>query len=49
MIKKGGSVIVEDVSFLLFDQAQILEGKTPDDLTAFSQRMTRVMQSSMSP
>ena len=45
MIKKGDSSITEDVSILLFDQAQILEGKTPEELITFSQRLTRVMQS----
>jgi len=29
---------------MLFDQAQILEGKTPDSLTEFTQRMTRLME-----
>ena len=48
MIKKGDSSIAEDVSVLLFDQAQILEGNAPQDLTSFSQRMTRVMQSCLS-
>ena len=48
MIKKGDSSIAEDVSKLLFDQAQILEGKAPQDVTSFSQRMTRVMQSCLS-
>jgi len=48
MIKKGDSSIAEDVSVLLFDQAQILEGNTPQDLTSFSQRMTRVMESCLS-
>tara|TARA_B110000495_G_scaffold190523_1_gene192744 strand:- start:1705 stop:3591 length:1887 start_codon:yes stop_codon:yes gene_type:complete len=45
IIKKGDSSIAEDVSMLLFDQAQILEGKTPEELITFSQRLTRVMQS----
>ena len=35
--------LVDDASHLLFDQAQILEGRMPSDLTAFSKRMTRVM------
>ena len=48
MIKKGDSSIAEDVSVLLFDQAQILEGNAPQNLTSFSQRMTRVMQSCLS-
>ena len=43
MVKKGDSSIAEDISVLLFDQAQILEGKAPQDVTSFSQRMTRVM------
>ena len=39
--------LVDDASHLLFDQAQILEGRMPSDLTAFSKRMTRVMASSI--
>jgi molecular chaperone HtpG len=39
--------LVDDASHLLFDQAQILEGRMPSDLTAFSKRMTRVMTSSI--
>ena len=39
--------LVDDASRLLFDQAQILEGRMPSDLTAFSKRMTRVMASSI--
>ena len=41
------SELVDDASYLLFDQAQILEGRMPTDLTAFSKRMTRVMASSI--
>lgn len=47
---KSGSkenALVDDASHLLFDQAQILEGRMPSDLTAFSKRMTRVMASSI--
>lgn len=39
--------LVDDASHLLFDQAQILEGRMPSDLTAFSKRMTRVMACSI--
>ena len=39
--------LVDDASHLLYDQAQILEGRMPSDLTAFSKRMTRVMASSI--
>ena len=39
--------LIDDASILLFDQAQILEGKIPSDLTAFSKRMTRIMSSSI--
>ena len=39
--------LVDDASHLLFDQAQILEGRMPSDLNAFSKRMTRVMASSI--
>ena len=44
-IKENG--LVDDASHLLFDQAQILEGRMPSDLTAFSKRMTRVMACSI--
>ena len=36
--------LVQDACLMLFDQAQILEGKTPDSLTDFASRMTRLMQ-----
>ena len=36
--------LVQDASLMLFDQAQILEGKTPDSLTEFTRRMTRLME-----
>ena len=39
--------LVDDAAFLLFDQAQIIEGRMPADLTAFSKRMTRVMSFSL--
>ena len=39
--------LVDDASHLLFDQAQILEGRMPSDLTALSNRITRVMASSI--
>ncbi|MEK9531566.1 MAG: molecular chaperone HtpG [Alphaproteobacteria bacterium] len=39
--------LVDDASHLLFDQAQILEGRMPSDLTAFSKRMSRVMTCSI--
>jgi molecular chaperone HtpG len=39
--------LVDDASHLLFDQAKILEGRMPSDLTAFSKRMTRVIASSI--
>ena len=35
--------VVSDASFMMFEQSLILEGKPPQDLTAFSQRMTRLM------
>ncbi|MDA9190808.1 molecular chaperone HtpG [Alphaproteobacteria bacterium] len=41
------SGLVDDASFLLFDQAQIMEGRIPSDLTSFSKRMTRIMSSSI--
>ena len=39
--------LVDDTAFLLFDQAQIIEGRMPADLTAFSKRMTRIMSFSL--
>ena len=39
--------LVDDAAFLLFDQAQIIEGRMPSDLTAFSKRMTRIMSFSL--
>ena len=41
------SELVDDAALLLFDQAQIIEGRMPADLTAFSKRMTRVMSFSL--
>jgi molecular chaperone HtpG len=41
------SDLMNDASYLLFDQVQILEGRMPSDLTAFSKRMTRIMASSI--
>ena len=41
------SELVDDTALLLFDQAQIIEGRMPADLTAFSKRMTRIMSFSL--
>ena len=41
------SELVDDAALLLFDQAQIIEGRMPTDLTAFSKRMTRIMSFSL--
>ena len=41
------SELVDDAAYLLFDQAQIVEGRIPTDLTEFSKRLTRVMTSSI--
>ena len=35
--------LVDDASHLLFEQSLILEGKAPENLGAFSARMTRLM------
>ena len=35
--------VVNDASFMMFEQSLILEGKPPQDVAAFSQRMTRLM------
>ena len=39
--------LLDDLSLLLFDQSRILEGKTPESLNDFNQRLTRVMQLSI--
>ena len=39
--------LLDDLSLLLFDQSRILEGKTPESLNEFNQRLTRVMQLSI--
>ena len=41
---KGDPQFLSDATNLLFDQAQILEGRHPENLTEFSRRMTRVME-----
>ena len=41
------SELLDDAALLLFDQAQIIEGRMPADLTAFSKRMTRIMSFSL--
>ena len=35
--------VVSDASFMMFEQSLILEGKPPQDVAVFSQRMTRLM------
>lgn len=40
---KGTGADLEEAAGLLLDQARILEGEVPDDVTAFGQRMTGVM------
>jgi molecular chaperone HtpG len=39
----GRGVDVDDISRLLFDQAQILDGEVPDDPAAFAQRLNRLV------
>ena len=43
--EKGGEAAgeLEDVAWLLLDQARIIEGETPPDPAAFARRMTQVM------
>ena len=42
------STLVNDAAYLLFDQAQILEGRTPSNLPEFAQRLTRLMERGLS-
>jgi molecular chaperone HtpG len=41
--KGGSSREIEDMAFLLLDQAKILEGEPPADLAAFARRMSAAM------
>ena len=40
--------LVHDAATMLFDQALILEGRTPVNLNEFANRMTRLMQRGIS-
>jgi HSP90 family molecular chaperone len=42
------STLVNDAAYMLFDQAQILEGRTPSNLPEFAQRLTRLMERGLS-
>ena len=41
--EKGGAESLEDASFLLLDQARILEGEQPLDAQLFAKRLSRIM------
>ena len=41
------SDVLKDLSLLLFEQAQILDGKIPPDTQGFARRLTKVMQLSL--
>ena len=41
------SDVLKDLSLLLFEQAQILDGKIPHDTQGFARRLTKVMQLSL--
>jgi molecular chaperone HtpG len=45
--KAENTPILTDLSLLLFEQAQILDGKIPHDTQGFARRMTKVMQLSL--
>ena len=45
--KAANTPILTDLSLLLFEQAQILDGKIPHDTQGFARRMTKVMQLSL--
>ena len=40
--------LIEDAAKMLLDQAQILEGRPPANLTEFARRMTRLMERGLS-
>ncbi|KLN62539.1 heat shock protein 90 [Kiloniella spongiae] len=49
LIKKDGAAKeLEDIAWLLLDQARILEGQIPSDAATFAQRMSRVMGKGLS-
>ncbi len=49
LVKQDGAVSdLEDIAWLLLDQARILEGQMPADVTTFAQRMSRVMGKGLS-
>ena len=39
----GRGVDADDISLLLFDQAQILDGEVPDDPAEFAKRLNRLV------
>ena len=39
--------LVKDASFLLFDQAKIMEGQMPVDLSGFTRRLTQFMSGAL--
>ena len=41
------SDVLKDLSLLLFEQAQILDGKIPHDTQGFARRLTKMMQLSL--
>jgi len=44
----GGSREIEDMAYLLFDQALILEGELPKDPALFARRMSDAMAKAVS-
>ncbi|TGN86249.1 molecular chaperone HtpG [Bradyrhizobium yuanmingense] len=40
---QAGSTVVDDISLLLFEQAQILDGELPEDPAAFAARLNRLV------
>ena len=49
LIKEDGAAKeLEDIAWLLLDQARILEGQVPSDAATFAQRMSRVMGKGLS-
>ncbi|MBV9533544.1 MAG: molecular chaperone HtpG [Bradyrhizobium sp.] len=41
--EKTGSKTIDDLSLLLFEQAQILDGELPEDTAAFTERLNRLV------
>jgi len=47
-LEEKDSELIKDASFMLLDQAKIMEGQMPSDLASFTKRLTQFMSGSLS-